>query len=177
MHNKSCTNCPIFVQEVSQNWCGRLYAFFQQRAWAKFTEMGAKPETLLIGRYSLKIEDINKQSTWVVYWMDILDNIEFWVVPTWKWSLEATWCYCKMFCSFHFILRKYLQMLFVECTYDVAEWIHFNDSEDDLKTCCLLCQDQTLRQCNLAQKEPPWIYYVSQYHCNYYANVCIYIYV
>ena len=36
MHNKSCTNCPIIVQEVSQNWCGRLYAFFQQRAWAIF---------------------------------------------------------------------------------------------------------------------------------------------
>lgn len=31
----------------------------------------------------------------------------------------------------------------------------FHDSEDDLKTCCLLCQDQTLRQCNLAQKDPP----------------------
>ena len=63
----------------------------------------------------------------------------------------------------------------MECTY-IAEWIHFNDSEDDLKTCCLLCQDQTLRQCNLAQKIQHEYIDVSQYHCNYCANVYIYIY-
>ena len=33
---------PPFFQEVSQNWCGRLYAFFQQRCWAYRNSTGSE---------------------------------------------------------------------------------------------------------------------------------------